>query len=100
MAMRAKKRQTSLPFPVLITELCRRIGVARDAARDFDITLSFSTDIRCIKAEYTIEEVDRRRETPVDTSPKVDVDSIPTEASLPTLTYGSLGTCAPPSSSS
>ncbi|KAG5609523.1 hypothetical protein H5410_020804 [Solanum commersonii] len=58
MSMRAKQRQTSLPFPILITELCRR------------------------------------RAAPVDTSPEVDIDFIPAEASLPTPAYWPSGTSA------
>uniref|UniRef100_M1E138 Putative plant transposon protein domain-containing protein n=1 Tax=Solanum tuberosum TaxID=4113 RepID=M1E138_SOLTU len=79
MGMRAKQKHTSLPFPILITELCKHAGVPRDAARDFDVTPSSSTDIRCIKAEYTRKEDDRRREYPVDKSSEVDINAIATE---------------------
>ncbi|KAK4723223.1 hypothetical protein R3W88_013456 [Solanum pinnatisectum] len=98
MAMRAKQKLTSLSFPVLITKLCRYVGVPQDTARDIKVTPSSSTNIRCIEVEYIQEEADGRRVVSVDISPDVDVDSLPAEEPSPTPASGPSGTPAPSSS--
>ncbi|KAG5585319.1 hypothetical protein H5410_045753 [Solanum commersonii] len=76
MAMRASQKLASLPFPILITELCRRARVPRDAVRDIEVpgvsssssqpvritqamilkmgNLAYSAAVRVIKLERSI----------------------------------------------
>ncbi|KAG5615237.1 hypothetical protein H5410_015061 [Solanum commersonii] len=79
MAMRVKQHQTSLSFPVLITKLCQHAQVPCDEMRDIEVTPTFSINIQRIEVEYTREE-----SSPDRCIPKVDIDSIPAEAPLPT----------------
>ncbi|KAG5619767.1 hypothetical protein H5410_004985 [Solanum commersonii] len=100
MAMRAKLKLTSLPFSVLVTQLYRRAGVPRDTTMDVEVIPFCSTDIRHIEAKFILEEVDKRRAAPANTSLKVNVDSFPTEAPSPSPASEPSGIPTPSSSSS
>lgn len=56
---RAKQEQRSLSFPTLITTLCKRDGVPKNIKIDTAVTLSATTNIYQIKAEYLRDEKDR-----------------------------------------
>lgn len=48
--MRTKQCETLLPFPILITALCKHTQVTQDVKKDVEITPTSSTNIRSIGA--------------------------------------------------
>uniref|UniRef100_M1DSX2 Integrase core domain containing protein n=1 Tax=Solanum tuberosum TaxID=4113 RepID=M1DSX2_SOLTU len=77
----ARQEQTSLPFPVLITELCKRTQVPFRASIDVRITPASSSDIRRIEVAFLWDDAARRNLPQPNTTFVVDPTTFKAEPS-------------------
>lgn len=99
MDLRAKQKQTSLLFPILITDLCIRDKVTMDTTRNFEVIPSYFTDISRIEEKYTLEEAGRRGSTPTNTTAEIYINLLFIYETAPTSSSRPISTSAPSSSS-
>uniref|UniRef100_M1DNC5 Polyprotein protein n=1 Tax=Solanum tuberosum TaxID=4113 RepID=M1DNC5_SOLTU len=90
MLLRDRHEQTSLPFPVLITQICEKAGVPLQRKTNVWVIPASSNDIQWIETYYLQNDVARKKPPPSDTMPVVDHATLAPEATPSTSTVKSL----------
>lgn len=60
MHMRAMQNRTSLFLPILVTELCRRSKVTRDASKDVELVPTTPINIQKIKVVFLKDQEEKK----------------------------------------
>lgn len=95
MFFRAHKTRTALPFPCLITELCKRANVPLTSGIDNEVPASHTQDIERMKDESRFElRTNRSPAQQTQSAPVPELSEFPAGMPMPLTVY------APPTTSS
>ncbi|KAG5585110.1 hypothetical protein H5410_045544 [Solanum commersonii] len=85
----------SLPFPLLITQLCKLVRVSFVEAAGVRITSASSNNIQRMMVDYLRDDPARKKPPPADTNLIVDQTTLAPDILLPTPTVEPSGITSP-----